>query len=1253
MIKKYSIILLFICCSLNSTEQVILVNTGIVRISSTSDTLFINGNFTNNSSADISNNGNVYVKGDIINNQPTAITGNGTLFLNGTANQNISSVSAFNNLTLNKPTGKVILLTNLTVDGILNFISGNIQTGNQFLTQPSSGTVIGASQNTGWVSGKLQKYIITGSTTKIFETGDSLSYIPVSVAFSSVTVAGNLTAFTTATDHPNIASSGINPSKNVNRYWSLVNSGIIFTNANVKVNWMASDVDPGAATANFRVKSYNGSAWKIYAEALPTATSIQASGVTSFNDLAVGEYGVPNLGTVGNFTLFTTNGAVGNTGFSQITGNIGTNVGAITGFGTSNVIGTMQVADAVTAQCSIDLQEAYNQLSNTPATSTSHAPSFGTGETLNAGVYYVGSAGSVAGSLTLDGQGNPAAVFIFKFNGAFSTGAATTVSLVNGATACNVFWVAEGAVAMGASTIMKGTLISNNGAISMAAGGNLEGRMFSTTGAVAVDAVAAYLPLCYSGSTSWTGALSTDWNTNANWTQAIPIFTSNITIPSGLTNYPILNTGIATVNDITIQSGATISISTAKLQIIGNINNSGSINAINGTIELGGRLPQSISGSMFTGRTIQNLTISNVAVNVSSTANDSLIITGALAFGNINNSTITSGGNITLRSNTSGTARVADITNAGLNTGNNISGNVIVERFIPANPTRAWRLLAATTSGQTFKQAWQENQTAGATTPAGYGVQLTSSSPTWAADGFDLHSNGNGLLTYVGATGSYAGVSSTTNPIATTSGYMLYIRGGRTALPSNSTITATTLRTSGSLYQGNITPITVPVNQYAIIGNPYASQVDLTLLTRGADIDDIYYVWDPLLTGNFGVGAFQTFTSNGGGSYTITPGGGSYASGPYRTIESGQAFFVHSSGSSTNTISFTEAAKTSANRMVFGPTIIGEQLATKLYSMSGTTRNLTDGTLNLYDNTYSNTVNNEDAFKLGNFGLNLGMMRESKKLVVEKRQIIGSTDTIFFNLTNVAQQQYQFEFNAIALNQPGLFGRLVDSYLGTSIPVNLDGTTTVDFTVNADVASSAATRFMVVFYTAAPLPVTFTSLRAYQQGGNVDVEWKVTSQMNIRKYEVGRSTGGTNFITAGTLPATGNNGNDVTYNWLDLNPVIGNNFYRVRSIGTSGVIKYSTIVNVKIGNGSPLITIYPNPVINKTIAVQFTDLNNGIYQLRLINSIGQVVFTQQLAHTGASETQTVGLGNVPGGNYRLEIIKPDNTRMVRALIIAN
>lgn len=195
----------------------------------------------------------------------------------------------------------------------------------------------------------------------------------------------------------------------------------------------------------------------------------------------------PDFGTATGFALYTSDGAVTNTSVSSIAGNIGTNAGAITGFdGSTTVNGNFYTQDDTTAKAAIDLLTAYYQLFNTPTTIPGHAALFGT-EVITAGVYGIGGAGSVNGNLTLDAENNANAVFIFKFAGAFTVGAGSTILLSNGALAGNVFWIVEGAISMAANIIMKGTLIAHDAANSLGTSSDLEGRMYSTKGAVNVN----------------------------------------------------------------------------------------------------------------------------------------------------------------------------------------------------------------------------------------------------------------------------------------------------------------------------------------------------------------------------------------------------------------------------------------------------------------------------------------------------------------------------------------------------------------------------------------------------------------------------------------------------------------------------------------------------------------------------------------------------------------------------------------------
>lgn len=203
------------------------------------------------------------------------------------------------------------------------------------------------------------------------------------------------------------------------------------------------------------------------------------------------------LGVLSNYALFTSLGAVSNTSTSGINGKIGTDVGASSGYESSIVIGTFETANAATAQAKIDIDNAYIALMALPNTVTNHAAAFGIGETINAGVYFVNGAGSLGGTITLDAQNNPNAIFVFKFAGAFGVAAQSKIILANGARRCNVFWiggagVATGAVSIGAASDLKGTFLSHEGACTSGAGLFLSGRLLSTGGAATTYAGIVY-----------------------------------------------------------------------------------------------------------------------------------------------------------------------------------------------------------------------------------------------------------------------------------------------------------------------------------------------------------------------------------------------------------------------------------------------------------------------------------------------------------------------------------------------------------------------------------------------------------------------------------------------------------------------------------------------------------------------------------------------------------------------------------------
>ncbi|UPT71557.1 MAG: ice-binding family protein [Flavobacterium sp. JAD_PAG50586_2] len=234
--------------------------------------------------------------------------------------------------------------------------------------------------------------------------------------------------------------------------------------------------------------------------AFSTTGAVTVSGVTVVMPLGCGTPELtgpiaPALNTVACYTIFSGNGSVANTGVSFVTGDIGTNTGLTTGFQAENVNGTIHAnPDVSTAQCSLDLNNVYTYLTTLPVDIQLLYPAaFGQNLVLTPHTYLMNAATVLNGTVFLNAQDNPDAVFVIKIVGALSTSTYASVILQNGAQAKNVFWKIDGATSLNDYTNFKGTVIGNNGAVILNLGTQVEGRVLSTSGGVSTFGINAQM----------------------------------------------------------------------------------------------------------------------------------------------------------------------------------------------------------------------------------------------------------------------------------------------------------------------------------------------------------------------------------------------------------------------------------------------------------------------------------------------------------------------------------------------------------------------------------------------------------------------------------------------------------------------------------------------------------------------------------------------------------------------------------------
>jgi hypothetical protein len=175
---------------------------------------------------------------------------------------------------------------------------------------------------------------------------------------------------------------------------------------------------------------------------------------------------------------------VTNTGPTTMFGDLGLAPGSsITG--APHVLGSTHVSDAVAIGAKNSLTTAYNDAASRPSNG-----SVGTdlaGQVFLPGVRAASSSLLLSsGSVTLDAQGDPGAVFIFQIGSTLITGSNTSVALINGAQACNVFWQVGSSATLGTGTRFVGTVMVN-ASIAAKTGATIHGRLLARTGAVTLD----------------------------------------------------------------------------------------------------------------------------------------------------------------------------------------------------------------------------------------------------------------------------------------------------------------------------------------------------------------------------------------------------------------------------------------------------------------------------------------------------------------------------------------------------------------------------------------------------------------------------------------------------------------------------------------------------------------------------------------------------------------------------------------------
>ena len=228
--------------------------------------------------------------------------------------------------------------------------------------------------------------------------------------------------------------------------------------------------------------------------------------------------------------------------------------------------------------------------------------------------------------------------------------------------------------------------------------------------------------------------------------------------------------------------------------------------------------------------------------------------------------------------------------------------------------------------------------------------------------------------------------------------------------------------------------------------------------------------------------------------------------------------------------------------------------------------------------------------------------------------------------------------------------QLLDSIgITTSVPLSgpnatLKGDSTfINFYLpRGDTAGKTVTNTYLLTNT---MPIHFVTIKSFLQNkSNIAINWDVTNEEGIVGFEVEKSVDGNTFSTIQNVPITSiSNGN---YSVIDNN-ISTNNYYRIKAIGSNGLVIYSTVTQVAINESSiESYRLFPNPFKGNNLNLSLENISNGKYVITLLNSIGQKLSEQSIVHTCGSATYSLST-NLPHvkGAYKV-VVKVEGSNQV-------
>jgi len=169
------------------------------------------------------------------------------------------------------------------------------------------------------------------------------------------------------------------------------------------------------------------------------------------------------------------------------------------------------------------------------------------------------------------------------------------------------------------------------------------------------------------------------------------------------------------------------------------------------------------------------------------------------------------------------------------------------------------------------------------------------------------------------------------------------------------------------------------------------------------------------------------------------------------------------------------------------------------------------------------------------------------------------------------------------------------------------------------------------------LPVSGIELNGTATDKQVKLAFKALNEREMDNYVIERSLDGTNFTNIGLQQPLNASQVSASYNFVDNQPIVGNNYYRIKGSSKNGQIQYSNIVVVKYNTNAASVSVVPNPIQGKRLQLKLSQMVKGNYNISVIDIFGRTLLQKEMLLDGNGSLQLNLPNSLKAGNYLVKV----------------